>query len=94
MKLGGTLNIVTQCLYSEIIFSLPAIEPSGTVADDVAVEDFLPFLFLQTIPFPALFLVGTGEGSLGTFCMFSGSSFCSKNSFKTICVEKLQLILN
>ena len=42
MKLGGTLNIVTQCLYSEIIFSLPAIEPSGTVADDVAVEDFLP----------------------------------------------------
>ena len=42
MKLGGTLNIVTQCLYSEIISTLPAIEPSGTVADDVAVEDFLP----------------------------------------------------
>ena len=42
VKLGGTLNIVTQCLYSEIIFTLPAIEPSGTVADDVAVEDFLP----------------------------------------------------
>ena len=42
VKLGGTLNIVTQCLYSEIIFTLPAIELSGTVADDVAVEDFLP----------------------------------------------------
>ena len=42
VKLDGTLNIVTQCLYSEIIFTVPAIEPSGTVADDVAVEDFLP----------------------------------------------------
>ena len=43
VKLGGTSNIVTQCLlYSEIIFTLPAIEPSGTVAVDVAVEDFLP----------------------------------------------------
>ena len=54
------------------------------VSDEVTVAEGLDFLFLHIRPFPTLFLAGTGDGNLGAFCTVSGSSFCSKNSLRTI----------
>ena len=53
-------------------------------SDEVTVAEGLDFLFLHIRPLPTLFLAGTGDGILGAFCTVSGSSFCSKNSLRTI----------
>ena len=53
-------------------------------SDEVTVAEGLDFLFLHMRPLPTLFLAGTGDGNLGAFCTVSGSSFCSKNSLRTI----------